>query len=130
VNCGSKSFYKKKIQKVVKLKKEMVLSDLTEDQLYFVRAQLIQTDEIDILIEFGMKQLLSKKEEEILYLIYAEEYSAAEIAGIRAVKTMAQADGSLFTADNVEWRAYDSFEESIIDHNDYIKKYRLVRFDE
>jgi len=77
-----KNFYKKKIQKVVKLKKEIVLSDLTEDQLYFVRAQLIQTDEIDILIEFGMKQLLSKKEEEILYLIYAKGYSAAEIARI------------------------------------------------
>lgn len=29
-------------------------------------------------------------------------------------------DGSYYIVDNTEWRAYDSWEESIIDHNDYI----------
>jgi len=38
----------------------------------------------------------------------------------RKAATEQRADGSFFTVDNVEWRAYDSFEESIIDHNDYI----------
>ena len=38
----------------------------------------------------------------------------------RKAATEQRTDGSFFTVDNVEWRAYDSFEESIIDHNDYI----------
>lgn len=38
----------------------------------------------------------------------------------RKAATEQRADGSFFTVDNVEWRAYDSFEESIIDHNNYI----------
>lgn len=29
-------------------------------------------------------------------------------------------DGSYYTVDNTRWRAYDSWEQSIIDHNDYI----------
>ena len=29
-------------------------------------------------------------------------------------------DGSYYTVDNTEWRAYDNWEQSIIDHNDYI----------
>ena len=29
-------------------------------------------------------------------------------------------DGTYYTVDNTEWRAYDSWERSIIDHNDYI----------
>lgn len=29
-------------------------------------------------------------------------------------------DGSYYTVDNTEWRAYDSWEQSIIDHNTYI----------
>lgn len=29
-------------------------------------------------------------------------------------------DGSCYVVDNTQWRAYDSWEESIIDHNDYI----------
>lgn len=29
-------------------------------------------------------------------------------------------DGTYYTVDNTEWRAYDSWEQSIIDHNDYI----------
>lgn len=29
-------------------------------------------------------------------------------------------DGSYYIVDNTEWRAYDSWEDSVIDHNDYI----------
>ena len=29
-------------------------------------------------------------------------------------------DGSYYVVDNTQWRAYDSWEESILDHNDYI----------
>lgn len=60
--------------------KEIALSDLTEEQLYYVRTQLSQTDEENILTEFGMDQLLNTKEEEVLYLVYVKGYSAAEIA--------------------------------------------------
>lgn len=74
------NFYKKKVQSVIKLHKEIALSDLTEEQLYYVRTQLSQTDEENILTEFGMDQLLNTKEEEVLYLVYVKGYSAAEIA--------------------------------------------------
>ena len=29
-------------------------------------------------------------------------------------------DGSYYTVDETQWRAYDSWEQSILDHNDYI----------
>ena len=57
-----------------------MLSNFTDEQLYYVKAQLIQMDESDILIEFGMEQLLSREEGEVLYLVYVKGYSAAEIA--------------------------------------------------
>lgn len=34
--------------------------------------------------------------------------------------TEQRSDGSYYTVDNTRWRAYDSWEQSIIDHNDYI----------
>ena len=34
--------------------------------------------------------------------------------------TEQRADGSYYTVDNTEWRAYDSWEDSVIDHNTYI----------
>lgn len=36
------------------------------------------------------------------------------------VATEQRSDGSYYTVDNTEWRAYSSWNESIIDHNDYI----------
>lgn len=75
-----KNFYRKKIREAINSKKEIVLSNLTDEQLYYVKAQLIQTDESDILIEFGMEQLLSREEGEVLYLVYVKGYSSAEIA--------------------------------------------------
>ncbi len=38
----------------------------------------------------------------------------------RKSATEQRKDGSFTTLEHVEWRAYDSFEESILDHNDYI----------
>lgn len=38
----------------------------------------------------------------------------------RKAATEQRPDGSYYTVDNTEWRAYDSWEESILDHNSYI----------
>ncbi len=38
-------------------------------------------------------------------------------------------DGSYYTVEGTKWRAYDSWKQSILDHNDYIEKYHLTRFD-
>lgn len=35
--------------------------------------------------------------------------------------TEQRADGTYYVVSNTEWRAYDNWEDSIIDHNDYIK---------
>ena len=39
--------------------------------------------------------------------------------------TEQRADGSYYTIDSTEWRAYDSWEQSIIDHNTYISKRQI-----
>lgn len=36
--------------------------------------------------------------------------------------TEQRADGSYYIVEQTEWRAYDSWEESVLDHNDYIAK--------
>lgn len=36
-----------------------------------------------------------------------------------------RADGSYYTVDETQWRAYDSWEQSILDHNDYIATRRI-----
>ena len=62
------------IIEAINSKKEIVLSNFTDEQLYYVKAQLIQMDESDILIEFGMEQLLSREEGEVFYLVYVKGY--------------------------------------------------------
>jgi len=74
------NFYKKKVQKAIRSKKEIVFSDLTEEQTYYVDAQLATMNEENIFIEFGMNRLLNAKEEKVLYLIYVKGNSAADIA--------------------------------------------------
>lgn len=74
------NFYKKRVQKVVRSKKEIVFSELTEEQTYYVDAQLTTMDEEDIFLAFGMDHLLNAREEKVLYLIYVKGNSSAEIA--------------------------------------------------
>lgn len=80
INVSIRNFYNKQIVKFIESKKEIILSDLTEEQLYYVEAQSAENDKTNILIEFNMDDLLNEKERQLIWLIYVEGYSTAEIA--------------------------------------------------
>lgn len=80
INVSIKNFYCKKLQKIIKMKKEIVLSSLTEEQKYYAEAQLAKEDKEDIFVKVDIQKMLSRNEYRIIYLIYVEGYTAAEIA--------------------------------------------------
>lgn len=80
INVSIINFYKKKVLKLINDKKEIVLSDLTEEQMYYADVKSAVEDKTDIFIEFGLRDLLSDNECRMIYLIYVEGYTTAEIA--------------------------------------------------
>ena len=74
------NFYKKKICKVIKEEQEIVFSELTEEQRYYIEARTAKTDEINSFLELGIDRFLSEEEWMVLYLVYAKGYTIAEIA--------------------------------------------------
>ena len=80
INVSIINFYKKKVLKLINSKKEIALSDLTEEQMYYVDVKSAVEDETDIFTEFGLKNLLNDNECRVIYLIYVEGYTTAEIA--------------------------------------------------
>lgn len=80
INISIINFYKKKMQKLIVERKEIVFSDLTEEQVYYADVQSAKEDKINVPLEFGMKKILNENEYRILYLIYIEGYNTAEIA--------------------------------------------------
>lgn len=80
INTSIKNFYNKKVRGVVEAKKEIVLSDLSEEQAYYAEVQTAKEDVEDIFISFGMKNILNESEYRVIYLIYSEGYTTAEIA--------------------------------------------------
>ena len=80
INVSIINFYKKKVLKLINSKKEIALSDLTEEQMYYVDVKSAVEDETDIFTEFGLKNLLNDNECRVIYSIYVEGYTTAEIA--------------------------------------------------
>ena len=80
INVSIKNFYNKKIRKILVAQKEIVLSELTEEQEYYVEVQSAKEDERDIFMELGMNNLLNENECKVIYLIYLEGYTTTEIA--------------------------------------------------
>lgn len=80
INVSIINFYNKKVRKLIISKREIVFSDLTGEQRYHVEALLAKEDYIDIFAELGIKDLLSLNECQIIYLIYIDGYTSAEIA--------------------------------------------------
>lgn len=80
INISVINFYKKRVRQLIEAKKEVVLSDLTQEQAFYVEVQSAKTDKANVFIEFGIRELLSAKEYQIIYLVYIEGYSTAEIA--------------------------------------------------
>ncbi|MBQ6887145.1 MAG: sigma-70 family RNA polymerase sigma factor [Lachnospiraceae bacterium] len=80
INVSIRNFYNKKVQKVIEGKREILFSDLSEEQAYYAEMQTAKEDVEDIFIKFGMENLLNENECWVIYLIYSEGYTTADIA--------------------------------------------------
>ncbi len=74
------NYYNKKIEKVIKEKREVIFSDLSEEQIYFMEVKMAKGDTQDIFWELNMVEVLNDNELHILHLVFNEGYSTAEIA--------------------------------------------------
>lgn len=82
INVSIINYYNKRVRQIIRCEKEVALSDLTEEQKYYVEARAAKLNQTDFFEELGIKSLLSEKEYQIIYQIYEEGYTAAEIARI------------------------------------------------
>ncbi|TCL55233.1 RNA polymerase sigma factor (sigma-70 family) [Kineothrix alysoides] len=82
INVSVRNFYNKKIPEIIRSKKEILHTNLSEEQLYYIDTVSAKTDKIDFLYESGIHQILNESEYQIIYLIYVEGYTAVEIAKI------------------------------------------------
>lgn len=82
INISIINYYNKRVRKLIRCGREVALSDLTEEQKHYVEAKAAKTNKTNFLEELGIRNLLSQKECQIIYLIYEEGYTAAEIAKI------------------------------------------------
>lgn len=80
INVSVNNFYNKETAKSDKWKKEIVVSALPAEQEYYVEKKLSKEDKINIFMELNMEEKLAPNEYKIIYLIYIEGYSVAEIA--------------------------------------------------
>ncbi len=80
INVSIRNFYNKKIVKFIESKKEIMLSDLTQEQLYYVEVQSAKQDKTNIFIEFALQNLLNENERQLIQLVYVEGYSTTEVA--------------------------------------------------
>lgn len=56
------------------------MSELTEEQQYFIEVKTAQENEIDIINEYGLTQLLTESEQLLIYQVYVEGYTISELA--------------------------------------------------
>lgn len=82
INRSIINFYKKGIKKRIEAKREILLSELTEEQVYCIEAQNAKRDKYNLVHEIGMKEILNQTEYQLICLIYYEGYTTAEIARI------------------------------------------------
>lgn len=73
-------FYHKKIQNIFAQRQEIMFSELTQEQRYYIEVKLAKQDEKDVFVELGIDRLLNSKEKTIVYLVYVKGYTTAEIA--------------------------------------------------
>ena len=86
INASVNNFYNKETRKSDKWRREIVVSALPAEQRYYVEKMLSKEDRVNIFNELNIKEMLAANEYEIIYLIYIEGYSVAEVAR-RANKT-------------------------------------------
>ncbi len=74
--------YKKILEKIIKDKSVICISDLSDEQRFYFDVKLSKNDNYNILDELGASKILNKWEYEVVYMIYICGYSAASIARI------------------------------------------------
>lgn len=76
------NYYNKKIRKIIESRKEIVLSDLSEEHTYLIEAKIAKEDRQDLFWELNVIDILNKSELQLLRLSFYYGYSIAEIARI------------------------------------------------
>lgn len=89
INVSIKNYYNKKIGKLIENKREFLWSEMKEEVSYYAEKLLATDDEKDLFMELQLKEVLNDSEYQIIYRIYIEGYSTAEIA--RLMKKTRQA---------------------------------------
>lgn len=80
INVSVVNFYKKRIGKMIEKEHEIAFSELTKEQRYYIEARMAKREETNGFTELGLDKFLSKEEQMILSLVYAQGYTTAEIA--------------------------------------------------
>lgn len=83
INCAIHNYYCHKVKEVIRQKQEIVMADLTSEQMHLLQSQSSTTDPINAFTEFELEKYLTKKEYIVIYLIFSEGYSAEDIAKIK-----------------------------------------------
>lgn len=77
------SYYCHQIQKIIRTNNEVVMSDLSDEQLYLVQGAMSAKDKTNVFVEWGFEQYLTSNEIKVIYLIFVQGYSSVEVAKIR-----------------------------------------------
>ena len=80
IHVSVNNYYKKKIGKVIESKREIVLSNLSEEHIYYLEARTAKEDDKDLFWELNVTEVLNESEHQILHLVFNHGYSTAEIA--------------------------------------------------
>lgn len=79
INISITNFYNKRIRKYLEAEREILVSELTEKQKYYMEVQTAKQDEIDVFTQLGIENLLNENERKVIYLVYVRGYTTAEI---------------------------------------------------
>ncbi|MFG6322132.1 MAG: hypothetical protein K1W41_11515 [Lachnospiraceae bacterium] len=80
INRSITNFYNKKIPKLISRPREIMMSELTEEQQYYIEVATAREDETDIVSEFGLEHMLTAGEQQLIYEVYVEGHSVADLA--------------------------------------------------
>lgn len=80
INKSIINFYNKKIPRIISRQKEILMSELTEEQKYHIEIRVANNDETDIINEYGLECLLNNSERQLIYKVYVEGHTIAELA--------------------------------------------------
>lgn len=80
INVSVRHFHDKKIAESINRQKEIPLSDLTEEQVYYAQASCAREDTASLFLEFNTGNLLNQREQRVIHQIFVEGYTTAEIA--------------------------------------------------